>query len=176
MSCEYCEISEGEGNATILYRDEDIIVAIKDNVFTPGQITIFPIQHATILEMVPSNVLAKCATISNKVSVAAFESLGSQGTNIFIQNGLGAGQKIPHFAIEIVPRQENDSLPLQWDPKPLAEDELERLSTQLQEAAKTIQVGKDPEPKEEEKKEPKEEKPKEKEADNYLLKSLQRQP
>ena len=181
MTCEYCEITEGHGNAQVLYKDEDVVVAVKDNVFTPGQITIFPIQHATILEMVPSKILAKCAVISNKVSVAAFESLGSQGTNIIIQNGLGAGQKVPHFAIEIIPRQENDGLQLQWDPKPLAEDELDRISTQLADAAKNIEVGKDPAPKEEKVEEPAQENTKEEqkpqsEKDNYLLKSLRRRP
>ena len=173
MTCEYCEIIEGHGKAELLYQDEFVVVAIRDTGVTPGQITIFPKKHFTIMEMVPKEILERCAVISNKVGVAVFEGLGAQGTNILVQNGLGAGQKVPHFAIEVIPRQENDGLNLQWEPKQVPEDEMDltflTLKESIERGIETIE-----EKKEEVKEEPKEEKVDEK--DNYLLKQLKRIP
>ncbi len=136
MKCEHCDIIERKNASEIIYEDDEVVVAIKDLVLTPGQITVFPKEHFTILEMVPDRILEKCISIANKVSIAIFDSLGCQGTNFLVQNGLGAGQIVPHFSIEIIPRLENDHLDLRWDTKPLPEDEME---TTLMTLGKTLQ-------------------------------------
>jgi len=172
MECEYCEIVEEKSKANILYEDSEVVVTVKDNVILPGQVTVFPKEHFTIMEMVPEKILKKCSVIANKVGVAVFESLGAQGTNILIQNGLGAGQKIPHFSIEIIPRAENDGLNLQWQPKQLMEDEIEEVFNILKEEAGKIDLNK----KEENIKKDKEPEDKKEKGENYLLKSLRRIP
>lgn len=126
MKCDYCELLDSE-KSEIMYQDNDLVIVVKDTALTPGQITIFPKQHFTILEMVPEDILTKAMQLANKVSIAVFESLGAQGTNIVIQNGIGGGQKVPHFCIEVYPRQEQDGLPLQWQPKKL--DEIDQETT-----------------------------------------------
>ncbi len=172
MACEYCDIIQGNSNAIILVEDIDVIVAIRDHVATPGQISVIPKEHHTILEMVPDVILEKCSVLANKVSIAVFESLGAQGTNIVIQNGLGAGQTVPHFSIEVIPRQENDGLNLQWEPKQMMEDELEATFDLLKETLPTLSA-----PKEEPTTEtPTEKVTSKKGKDNYLLKSLKRIP
>ena len=171
MVCEHCDIINGEGKAEVLYRDKEIVVAIRDMGITPGQITIFPIEHFTIMELVPDDILEKCAIMANKVSVTVFEGLGAVGTNVVVNNGLSAGQKTPHFAIEVVPRQENDGLNLQWESKQLMEDELELVFLAL--------TGEEKEPKKEKKKESKGEPKKiedEEDKENYLIKSIKRLP
>ena len=172
MKCEHCDIIDRKSKADILYEDEQIVVAIKDLAITPGQITIFPKEHFTILEMIPEEILKKCVMAANKISIAIFESLGSQGTNIMIQNGLGAGQKVPHFSIEVVPRVENDGLNLQWEPKQLAEDEMETAFMTLEKEIKNFNSP--TEDKVEDKKEGTISK--EEGKDNYLLKSLKKIP
>lgn len=167
MRCEYCDIIERKTKAHILYEDSEIIVAIKDLVATPGQITVFPKEHYVILEMVPEKILEKCAIIANKVSSAVFEALEAQGTNIMIQNGLDSGQKIPHFGIEIIPRRENDGLSLEWKGKNPVGDELEQLQSLLVEEMKKPKVKEDD----------KDLKSKNKtEKESYLIKSLRRLP
>lgn len=173
MKCELCEIAHGERKAAVLYEDEQVVVAIKDTVVTPGQISVFPKQHFTILEMVPEKILEHCAVLSKKVSISIFEGFGSQGTNIVVRNGLGAGQNVPHFSIEIIPRQEGDNLNLQWEAKQLMEDEMESAYVLLKEHAAK--------PEEKVKSSGKEEavsgKVVEEEGkENYLLKSLRRLP
>lgn len=176
MKCEYCEIIERESPADLIYEDEEIVIAVKDLAAIPGQITVFPKEHLTIMEMVPDKILEKCAAFANKAGIAIFESLGCQGTNIIVQNGLGAGQKVPHFAIEIVPRREGDGLNLQWEPKQLMEDEMETTVMILKEGLERLE--KEPEIKEEKagKKEERKKIEKKDEKESYLLKSLKKIP
>jgi histidine triad (HIT) family protein len=171
MKCEYCEIIERNREPEIIYQDEEVIVAIKDLTTTTGQVTVFPREHNTILEMVPDNILEKCAILANKVGMAIFDGLAAQGTNVLIQNGLGAEQKVPHFGIEIIPRREGDDLNLQWEPKQVMEDELEATLMAIKESLNKKEEVKV------EKTEEKEEGKKEKsDKDNYLLKSIRKIP
>jgi len=174
MKCEYCEIIERNKEPEIIYQDDDVVVAIKDLTTTTGQVTVFPRKHYTILEMVPENILEKCAVLANKAGIAIFDGLAAQGTNVMIQNGLGAEQKVPHFGIEIIPRREGDGINLQWDPKQMMEDELEATLMAIKESLdkkEEIKVEKV-----EEKGGKDKEKKKKSDKDNYILKSIRKTP
>ncbi|MBI2668856.1 HIT family protein [Candidatus Woesearchaeota archaeon] len=173
-TCHYCDLAE---RGEFIYKDEDVVAVVKENAVTPGEMVVFSRQHCTILEMVSDVILQKCAVLANKVSIAVFETLGAQGTNIVIANGLGAGQKIPHFGIEIIPRREKDGLNLQWQPKQLLEEEMDTAFLSLKQEAEKMIPGKQPEKKKDVEKKSAEEikAPKEGEK-NYLLKSLRRIP
>jgi len=180
MKCEHCDIVNGTSKARIIFEDKEVVIAIKDLAVNPGQITIFPKEHYTILELVPDNILEKCANLANKVGVAVFDGLAAQGTNILIRNGLGADQNVPHFSIEVIPRREEDGLNLTWESKQLMEDEMETtLMTLQKELDNILKSDKEQETKSEEKdtgnKETKKEKSKE-EKENYLLKTIRRIP
>lgn len=175
MVCEYCEIRKAE----VLYEDNEVVVVVKDTALIPGQITVLPKEHYTILEMIPDNILRKCSVIANKVSMAIFESLGCHGTNIVVQNGTSAGQLVPHFAVEVIPRRENDAINLQWKPKQLMEEEMEPVFNLLKDSASEIYVGENKPIKKERivVKDKETEMIVEKEGrNNYLLKSIRRLP
>ncbi len=175
MKCDYCDLLER--NDGILYQDSEVVIAVKETALTPGQITIFTKEHFTILEMIPDEILAKCATVANKVGIAVFESLGAQGTNVIIQNGIPAGQKIPHGALEIIPRREKDNLPLQWKPQQLMDEEMDTAYLTIkQEADKLVDIGKRQEKKQVVIKPEKGKIEAEEGKENYLLKSLKRMP
>lgn len=180
MECEYCDILAGKSKAQLLYEDDTVVVAVKDVVYTSGQITVFPRQHYTIMEQVPDEIITKCMIVADKTSRAVFEVFQAEGTNILIQNGLGAGQKVPHFAMEVVPRREGDGLNLQWQPKEVSQDDLDIAAHQLSEEVAKLGDFTAPKKKEEpkEKKEEKELKidAKEKGKDDYLVKSQRRIP
>ena len=163
--CEYCELLERQSQ--IIASSQDVVIAVKDKVVIPGQIIVFPKEHFPIMELVPEPILQQCLILANKVSIAVFESLGSQGTNIVVRNGLGAGQEVAHFAIEIIPRKEEDGLKLQWEPRQLPEYELERTFEQLLEG---VEVAKN------QAKEVKVEPTKKKSSGDFLIKSQIRIP
>lgn len=187
MKCEHCDIVKGTGKANIIYEDKDVVVAIKDLAISPGQVTVFPKEHYTILELVPNEILEKCVNLANKIGIAVFEGLAAQGTNILIKNGLGAKQTVPHFSIEIVPRREQDGLNLSWEGKQLMEDEMETTLMTLnkevdnvmkddkKQAVESEEKSSEKEGKEEKVKVEKKKKTKE-EEENYLLKNIRKIP
>ena len=127
MKCEYCERIGQE----VLYEDSIAVIALRDNVLTAGQITVYPKKHSPILETIDEKTFQHCFQLASKVSIAAFESLGSQGTNILIQNGLASGQTTPHFAIEVIPRIPSDNLSLKWNPTNPTQDGLAMTLSQI---------------------------------------------
>lgn len=181
-TCEYCK----EQIAGILYEEDLVIAAVNDTALITGEVTVFPKKHYPIMEMVPDNVLERCAIVANRVGVSIFEGFHAQGTNLLVQNGISAGQTVPHFSIRLIPRQENDELNLQWQSKKLMEHEIGSLAQQIKEsfdkaAKKPAEEKKDTEEKKEEpdkkeKKDQTEEKDKKQEKENYMVKVLKRIP
>ena len=74
---------------------------------------------------------------ANKVSMVLFEILKVHGTNVIINNGVTAGQKIPHFCIDILPRRTDDNLKLDWTLKQAAPEALESIHKIIEEGMNT---------------------------------------
>jgi len=100
------------------------------------------LHHYPIIEQVPDAELANLFGVANKISSSIFEDLKVQGTNIFVANGIPAGQTVAHFLINVIPRQENDGVNLQWKPKQLTEEEMSTVELKLKESIKNIGVEK----------------------------------
>jgi histidine triad (HIT) family protein len=155
-----------------LYEDDKVVAFLNPRPAAAGHIILFPKEHLPILENVKDYDVAHMFTVANKLSTAAFESLNAQGTNIIIQNGTAAGQKVPHVAMHIIPRRENDNLDFKWKPKQMDEEKKSTVEQQLKD--ETSSIGEF----EKKKEKPLEvDKPKEvQKGDNYLVKQLRRIP
>jgi len=174
--CDYCEIAKKKIKAEVVYEDDKVIAVVKDLATALGQICVLPKEHYTILELVPNEVVDHLFRIVNKLSMAIFESLGVQGTNIIVNNGTAAGQEVPHFCVEIIPRKEGDGLNFEWKPKQLMEEEMDTAFLMLKEEGDKIIITKE-EKKEKVFHDEKTEMIVEKEGEeNYLLKQLRRLP
>jgi histidine triad (HIT) family protein len=170
VECDFCSLTE-KGHK--VFEDEKCAALLHPSPAAPGHLVVVPKEHFTIMEQVPDYVIAHMATIANKASVALFDALQAQGTNVVIANGTAAGQKSPHFAIHVIPRFPNDGLSFAWQPKRLSEDIMSSIELQLKEEAKTIGAF------EKEKKEPIKEESADKiesSEEDYLIKQLRKLP
>jgi histidine triad (HIT) family protein len=139
--CLYCQLMQGKK----IFEDNKLCAVLHPAPTAPGHILLFSKEHKPIFENIADFDIGQMFVVANKLSTAAFETLSSQGTNIIIQNGVAADQKIPHFAINIIPRRENDGLNLLWQPKQLNEEEMSTVELQLKEAAKNLgEIEKEP--------------------------------
>lgn len=129
MSCEICELIEKKEN--IIYEDEKIIALLHPKPCTVGHIILMPKKHIPILEQIHEDLFADLIKKANKISSAIFESMQPQGTNIFIQNGLAAGQKFAHVIVNIIPRKQGDGINLEWTPKKVEKEELSTLEKMI---------------------------------------------
>ncbi|MCX8147196.1 MAG: hypothetical protein N3D84_01880, partial [Candidatus Woesearchaeota archaeon] len=67
--------------------------------------------------------------VSKALSHACLRAFKAQGTNIFIANGVVAGQRAQHFMAHIIPRKDNDGINVFNIPhKKISEQQLEEAS------------------------------------------------
>ena len=112
MECTYCDWITSKKN--LLYEDEHSVVLINPKPASAGHLLVLPRKHITIFEQLPTDIGGRLGIIANKMSMIQFEALGAQGTNLVIQNGVGAGQTMPHLGIHLIPRKEGDGINLSW--------------------------------------------------------------
>jgi len=166
MTCEYCGKIERK-----VYEDDDLVAFLKPNPAVPGHIILTTKQHFTILEQVPDDLVGRLFDIANVLSSILFEAFGAEGTNMIVQNGTGAGQKIPHLALNILPRKQNDGLNFEWEPKQVDKEEFGVIELKLKKCCGSIILDK-----KEEKVEEVSEEPKKPEDPSWINKILHRIP
>jgi histidine triad (HIT) family protein len=136
--CVICQIIEGKVPCKKIYEDDEVLAFLDVNGATNGHTFVVPKKHIPIFEQVPDPLVGKLFSITNKISSALFESLQVQGTNIFIANGVSAGQSVAHFVINVIPRKEGDNINLQWQPKQLSEEEMSTIELKIKEGSKDV--------------------------------------
>jgi histidine triad (HIT) family protein len=168
QQCIFCQIIDGKVASKKIYED-DICVGILDiNPANPGHILLMPKEHYQIMPMIPEDEMAHLSMVAKALSHAMLKALKVEGTDIFIANGIAAGQRAQHFMLHVIPRKEGDKLPLDIPQTEITPQELSALKKTIQERIndifkiKTTSI--EVKPKEaEEKEETKEEKVEEKE-------------
>lgn len=138
MTCEFCKIIKGETKAEKIYEDAKFIAVLNPAPAALGHVLVIPKFHYQIVEQLPDYEAADLFKTANKISTAVFEALQPKGTNVIIQNGVAAGQGVPHVCIHIIPRNDNDGIDLQWQPKQLTEEEMSTVELTLKKGAESI--------------------------------------
>ncbi len=175
--CIFCNTVKGKTKLEKIYEDKDFIAVAHPRPAVPGHVFVFPKQHYQIFEQVPDYEVAALFNVVNKISVAVFEAVKAAGTNIILQNGVAAGQEIPHICVHIIPRNEGDGLDFQWEPKPLTEEQMSAVEKKVKEASGEVGQFEDKKKKEPIKIEKKVKKVKDEEGkENYMIKQLERIP
>ncbi len=141
-SCLICQIIAGKIPAYKIYEDDMTLAILDVNGANPAHCFIIPKNHYPIIEQVPDEEIGNLFEVANKISSSIFENLKVQGTNIFVSNGIPAGQTVAHFMINIIPRGENDGINLQWKPKQLTEEEMSTVELKLKDQIQNVGVGK----------------------------------
>ena len=185
VDCNICKIVDNEVESKKVYEDDSLLAILHPKPAALGHIVLMPKEHFPIFENIPNGLVIHMFNIASKLSASIFASMGVQGTNIFMQNGVPAGQTVPHAVVHIIPRAENDGVSLEWDPKTLDLEEMSTIELKLKEETKGITIKEEAEqPVMVTKKEIQlpsegETKPEgdiKKDDENYLLKQLERMP
>lgn len=130
--CPFCLITEGKITAKKVYEDEHLLAVLDIRPANKGHILLFPKHHDTFLSQVPDYLVRDMFSLANKISVAVFEAVKAEGTNIIIANGAAAGQTSPHVLVHIIPRFSKDTVLVRWDGQETDSKELEQLQGEIQ--------------------------------------------
>tara|TARA_Y100000310_G_C20571290_1_gene758175 strand:+ start:372 stop:1190 length:819 start_codon:yes stop_codon:yes gene_type:complete len=131
QQCIFCHIISGKVQSKKIYEDDKVLAILDINPANPGHVLVLPKEHYAIMPQLSSEEIANVFMIVKTISNACLRSLGVQGTNIIVQNGVAAGQKAQHFMVHVIPRQENDGLVFDVPQKQMKEEELEKVRKQL---------------------------------------------
>jgi len=134
MECIFCKIIDGEIPA-VKVLDEELIIAFMDiNPSSKGHMLVVPKRHAENIFEIPESDLAATVKAVKICAKAVKEALNAEGITILQLNGKASDQIIPHFHIHIIPRWENDGLPISnWEMKPGDMKEINDIARKVKE-------------------------------------------
>ena len=110
QQCIFCQIISGKIPSKRIYEDDKVIAILDINPAAKGHILLLPKEHYAIMPQIPEEEVEKMFVIAKKLSQVLLKALKVSGTNIFVANGLAAGQKAQHFMIHVIPRKEGDEI------------------------------------------------------------------
>lgn len=113
QQCIFCQIISGKVQSKKIYDDEQTIAILDINPANPGHTLVLPKEHYAIMPLIPKEIIGHLFMVAKALSQVMLKSIGAQGVNIFVANGVPAGQKAQHFMLHIIPRKEKDGVGLQ---------------------------------------------------------------
>ncbi len=141
QQCPFCKIASGEIKAATVFDTKGVMAVLDARPANPGHVLIFPKEHYNILQQVPDEDVARIFSLAKYMSSAVFAATEAQGTNIIVSSGAVAGQGVPHVIIHVIPRFEEDGMPVQfWQPKEVKEDQMKEMQKRIAEALKNVKI------------------------------------
>lgn len=108
-SCLFCQIREGQADASLVYEDELAIAFMDLYPVRRGHVLIIPKQHAERLSQLDQIQRSHLFELANAVINAQIAvGLPADGANLVVNDGKAANQHIPHVHIHVLPRKQGD--------------------------------------------------------------------
>lgn len=126
-NCIFCKIANGEIPSKTLYEDDLFRVILDLGPATKGHALIVPKEHFANLYELPDETAAQAMILAKKMAALMKDRLGCDGLNVIQNNGETAGQTVFHFHMHLIPRYEDDSQKIGWEPGKPKEEELEEI-------------------------------------------------
>ena len=134
MECIFCKIIDGEIPA-VKVLDEELVIAFMDiNPSNQGHMLVVPKKHAENIFEISESDLAATVKAVKRCAKAVKEALKAEGITVLQLNGKASDQIIPHFHVHIIPRWENDGLPVStWEMKQGDMEEIKDIARKVKE-------------------------------------------
>ena len=101
--CIFCKIGGGEIESEILYRDDNCFVIRDIAPKAPVHLLVIPLRHFTELtNMTPSDHEMLGGLYQAAQEVARREGVDSTGYRLIVNQGVNAGQQVPHLHLHVM--------------------------------------------------------------------------
>lgn len=125
--CLFCEIGKGNVETVKIYEDAAIVAFLDIAPSIPGQVIISPKEHYQFLFQLPDQLLWDMIRAAKLIMPIIVNITKANGLNLQISQGPGAGQRIPHVTINLIPRAEGDKAVFAWQRNEIKTDELSKI-------------------------------------------------
>lgn len=106
--CAFCHVDGESTWATIVEDLEDTCAFLNPRQYGIGALLVIPRRHApTVLDLEPAELEAVYRHV-RRLAQALTSAFDPAGLNIFQNNGITAGQTVPHYHVHIVPSYPGD--------------------------------------------------------------------
>jgi len=102
--CIFCKIGKGEIPSKKVYEDENTLAFLDINPRNPGHTLVIPKKHIpTILDASEKDIMEIAKTL-RKIAEGVKNAMNCDGISIVQNNGIAAGQVVPHIHFHVIPR------------------------------------------------------------------------
>ncbi|RJQ66877.1 HIT family protein [Pseudonocardiaceae bacterium YIM PH 21723] len=132
-SCVFCGIVAGTEPASVVVAEGDVIAFADLNPVNPGHILVVPRLHAVGLADLPSNTGGRMFHLAQRVAegIRALPELRAEGINLFLADGVAAGQEVFHVHLHVFPRFKGDAFRLSSGQRRATRAELDAVAQSL---------------------------------------------
>ena len=117
MDCIFCAIAEDVIPATKVYEEDQILAFMDINPANPGHLLVIPKRHYRNIFDINAEMAGRIMQVGTQLANAIKTALNPDGLNLLQSSEPAAFQTVFHFHLHLIPRWEDDSLVLPWQPK-----------------------------------------------------------
>jgi histidine triad (HIT) family protein len=134
-ACIFCAIVRGEIPASIVAESDTVLAMMDIRPVNPGHALVIPKVHARYLADLDAKVGGEIFQLAMQVAGGLRRSgLRCEGVNLFLADGVAAGQEVFHVHLHVFPRFEGDGFGLRFGPdygKNPPREELDRIASSV---------------------------------------------
>ncbi|MDG3011551.1 HIT family protein [Rhodococcus sp. D2-41] len=130
--CIFCSIIDREAEASIVYEDDRTAAFMDIRPFTPGHLLVVPKTHAANLaELAPADGGAMFQVGQRLAEALRSSEVAAEGVNLFLADGVVAGQEVFHVHLHVIPRTAGDGFGLRGRPTNPPREDLDYLAASV---------------------------------------------
>ena len=122
MTDVVCQIVQGEIEAAVVSRDEQVVAFLDHRPVFKGHVLVSPVRHVDTLLDLPGELMVPLLGTAQRVAQALGAALGAEGTFVAVNNVVS--QSVPHLHLHVIPRRPKDGLRFWLGPRhPYTDDD-----------------------------------------------------
>ncbi|TWP52639.1 HIT family protein [Lentzea tibetensis] len=127
--CVFCAIVGGRSPASVVYEDAELLGFADLRPVTTGHLLVIPKAHSTDLAGLPAEVGGRMFQAGQRLAAALRRTdLRCEGVNMFLADGVAAGQEVFHVHLHVIPRFAGDGFVLRADWRIRSRAELDEVA------------------------------------------------
>lgn len=128
----FARIVAGEIPCQRVFENEHVLAFLDIRPLADGHTLIVPKRTVERLEDLTPEEAAQLGRVLPMIARKVVAATGAEAYNVLQNNGVIAGQEVPHVHFHIIPRRAGDGLGYRWRPQQRSLEELTALAERIQ--------------------------------------------